>query len=514
MSTPAIPRPRFHFTPARNWMNDPNGLVHADGLWHLFFQYNPEGSDWGNMSWGHATSPDLHRWTEHPVALRHGGGEQIFSGSVVADRGDGDATPLAPADGERRLTAYYTSAYDDGRQAQSRAVSTDGGASWTRDPANPVLDRDSTAFRDPKVIRFREADGSWTWVMLTVEADDRQVLFHRSRDLRSWEESGRFGPLGPEGVVWECPDLVLLPVEGAEPGEPGGGASGAPAERRWTLLLSTNPVGEEQDPEGSAMHYLVGDFNGRRFTSDATELQRLDAGRDFYAGVTFDSAPHGAAVMIGWMSNWRYAGDVPTAPWRGAMSLPRVLSLRDRGRRLALVQRPAAFVEAALSPRPLCSVATAGGHRVPLSGHSLLRVDADTAATGDIELRLPAEPAAPAVATIAVDVAAGTLTLRRSGPTVSAIHPDFAWTSTLSLPRTDRVRLLVSLDGPLLEVFVEDGEAVASAFIPLGPGPHTAVLTTARGGAVSVAHGDGPSSATAAPTEGAATDPAGAPTLP
>lgn len=188
-----MPRPTFHFTPQRKWMNDPNGLVYDDGRWHLFFQYNPEGPNWGHMSWGHATSPGLQHWTEHPVALPYRDGEQIFSGSIVSTQGE----PL--------LTAYYTSAYDDGHQAQSMATSTDGGYTWEPDPQNPVLDRGTSAFRDPKVIRYVDGQGNIRWILLAVEADDRQVLFDSSTDLREWTLQSTFGPLGARGTCLGMP---------------------------------------------------------------------------------------------------------------------------------------------------------------------------------------------------------------------------------------------------------------------------------------------------------------------
>ncbi|WP_157759644.1 glycoside hydrolase family 32 protein [Cellulosimicrobium cellulans] len=456
-----VPRPRFHFTPRRHWMNDPNGLVHHRGLWHLYFQHNPEGSDWGNMSWGHATSPDLEHWTEHPVALPHRTGEQIFSGSVVAPRADDDV-----------LTAYYTSAYDDGRQAQSRATSHDGGFTWETDTANPVLDRGTTAFRDPKVIRYDDGRTA-RWVMLTVEADDRQVLLYTSDDLVSWEHVSTFGPLGAAGVVWECPDLVRLPLDG-DADDP-----------RWVLLLSTNPVGDDPDPAGSSMHYVVGQFDGTVFLPDSPELHRLDHGRDYYAAVTFDDAPGGEAVTIGWMSNWRYAHVFPSTPWRGAMSLPRVLALRTVHGQPALVQAPPHFVRRRLEQAAPTPVAV--GVRpteLSLTGHSLLELRWDPASTGSLSLRLRGD--ADAFVDLVHEPGSGRLRLVRGGPAAEAVHPDLPSTSTVALPGNRPAQVLLSLDGPLLEVFVDDGEATASNLVLLGAAGVTASLGTARPGTVHV----------------------------
>ncbi len=464
-----MPRPTFHFTPQRNWINDPNGLVRHRGLWHLYFQHNPEGPDWGNMSWGHATSTDLQHWTEHPVALPYRHGEQIFSGSVVAP----------PPDSDGPLTAYFTSAYADGHQAQSRATSRDGGYTWQLDPDNPILDRGTSAFRDPKVIRFVDHEGRSRWILLAVEADDRQVLFYSSDDLRTWEFLSTFGPLGPEDVVWECPDLVPLTLDDD------------PENRRWVLLLSTNPVGETPDPQGSAMHYVVGHFDGATFTADTPELTRLDHGRDCYAGVTFDSAPDGEALMLAWMSNWRYADAVPSSPWRGAMSLPRRLSLHTIDGMPRLVQEPPAFARDALARATPASVPGATQpFRLPLSGHSLVELQWDPAAVGTVQLQL--RGSAEALVHLEHEPSSNILRVTRDGPDAEAVHPDFPSTSAVALSESGPMRLLMSLDGPLLEVFVNAGEATVSNLVVLGPGPVTATLATERRGSITLTAVDVP----------------------
>ncbi|MET0843951.1 MAG: glycoside hydrolase family 32 protein [Mycetocola sp.] len=473
-----VPRPAFHFTPQRNWMNDPNGLVYHRGLWHLYYQYNPESSDWGNMSWGHATTADLRSWTEHPVALRYRDGEQIFSGSVVA----------AQLDGHDRLTAFYTSAYDDGRQAQSTAISTDGGYTWEINPDNPVLDRGTTSFRDPKVIRFADENGDFRWILLAVEADERQVLFYSSNDLRSWEYLSAYGPIGDAGVVWECPDLFPLPLDGE------------PDDIRWVLSLSTNPVGNDADPQGSSMSYLVGHFDGVAFSPEAEELRRLDHGRDFYAGVTFDSAPGGAAIMIGWMSNWRYAHFFPSAPWRGAMSLPRRLSLRTIEGTPLLVQKPPRFIRELLEQATPATVhGTGQPFDVALSSHTLVELQWDPESTGTLQFRLQGD--ADAFVELEHAPAAGTLRITRGGSAAEAIHPDFPSTTIVALGATAPARLLLSLDGPLLEAFLNGGETVISNLVTLGAGAVSATLTTEQDGPFTLTRIDVPASqGRAAPT--------------
>ena len=281
-------------------MNDPNGLIHHDGLFHLYFQYNPESSDWGNMSWGHATSTDLRQWREHEVALRFDREEEVFSGSVVFDADNSSGFGTADA---APLIALYTSATAGG-QAQALAYSVDGGYTWAKHGV--VLDRGTTDFRDPKVFRHDDR-----WIMVTVEAVDRQIHLFSSTNLRDWEPLSVFGPYGaPEGM-WECPDLFAV-------GD------------RWVLTLSINPG---HPTGGSGMQYLVGDFDGTTFS--ATHWDWLDHGHDYYAGVTFSGLAE--PTMLAWLSNWAYAREVPTHPWRGSTALPRRLSLRGD----TLIQQPA-----------------------------------------------------------------------------------------------------------------------------------------------------------------------------
>ena len=256
-------RPGYHYTPERNWMNDPNGMVYHDGLYHLYYQYNPEGSAWGNMSWGHATSPDLMTWTEQPLAIGQtfdddgNSIEDIFSGSVVVDHGN--TSGLGTGD-EDPLIALYTSAYTDnhpehaGKQAQSLAFSTDGGFTWEKYEGNPVADRDSGNFRDPKVFWYEgDTPAESHWVMVAVEATDYQVVVYTSDDLLRWEFASDFGPANAVGGIWECPDLFELPVDGN------------PEETRWVMIVNLNPGSVAG---GSGGQYFVGDFDGKTFTAE------------------------------------------------------------------------------------------------------------------------------------------------------------------------------------------------------------------------------------------------------
>ncbi len=302
-------RPRVHFTPQKNWMNDPNGMVFHKGVYHLYFQHNPQGDRWGNMSWGHATSTDLLTWTEQPLAIPQTFDDQgrpiesIFSGSVVVDEnntsgfGDGTNAPLV---------AIYTSAYEPahptraGLQAQSLAYSLDDGYTWTKFEGNPVLDRNSANFRDPKVFWYDGPGGAY-WVMVAVEALDHKVVLYKSADLKNWEHLSDFGPANSTGGIWECPDLFELPVDGD------------PNNTKWVMVVNLNPgaVGG-----GSGGQYFVGEFDGTTFTSESTEgAQSTPAGRVF-AG--FDDGTFDGWTLGNEPGNWK-DGPWGLSPASGAL---------------------------------------------------------------------------------------------------------------------------------------------------------------------------------------------------
>ncbi|MFI9213709.1 GH32 C-terminal domain-containing protein [Streptomyces sp. NPDC053253] len=276
-------RPQFHFSPAKDWLNDPNGLVWYQGEYHLFYQYNPSGSTWGNMSWGHAVSKDLVRWQELPLAIPHDDREMVFSGSAVVDRNNttGFGTRTNPA-----MVAVYTSHYkDSGKQAQSLAYSTDRGRTWTKYAGNPVLDIGSKEFRDPKVQWYAPTK---SWLMTVSLSTERKVRFYSSKDLKTWTHLSDFGPQGAVGGVWECPDLFPLPVDGD------------PRRTKWALVVNINPGGIAG---GSAAQYFVGDFDGTKFTPDddgsytappgavAQDFEGADYGSWQTTGTAFGSGP-------------------------------------------------------------------------------------------------------------------------------------------------------------------------------------------------------------------------------
>ncbi len=295
-------RPQIHFTPAKNWINDPNGMVYADGVYHLFYQYNPKGNGWGNMSWGHARSTDLLHWEEQPVALTEDHLGAIFSGSAVVDKDN------TAGFGKDAIVAIYTSA--GAKQQQSIAYSTDGGATFTKYQSNPVVaNTTKNDFRDPKVFWHAE---SQSWIMSLALGWEYGIEFLSSKNLKNWTSLSVFTSdvSACRMGQWECPDLLRFECDGVE---------------KWVLLVSVNPGGPVA---GSGTMYFVGSFDGKEFVADNMDYPLwLDYGTDNYAGVTWSNIPD-RTVYIGWMNNWLYAGNVPASPWRSAMTLPREMELK------------------------------------------------------------------------------------------------------------------------------------------------------------------------------------------
>ncbi|MCQ2239015.1 MAG: DUF4980 domain-containing protein [Bacteroidaceae bacterium] len=300
-------RPTYHHTPTYGWMNDPNGMFYLDGVWHLFYQYNPYGSMWGNMNWAHATSTDLIHWEQQGVALAPDANGTIFSGSCVVDK-DGTA-----GFGKNAVIAMYTSCiqtpHGHDLQTQSLAYSLDGGKTFKKYDNNPVLTADIADFRDPNPF-WNEAVGKWNLIM----ASGQEMRLYSSPNLKDWSEESRFGQgLGCHKGVWECPDLMKLKVKGTN-------------EEKWVLICNINPGGPFG---GSATQYFIGDFDGHKFTvddasrySDGKALWQ-DYGMDHYATVSFYNAPDGRHPMMAWMSNWEYANSIPTLQYRSANSIAR-----------------------------------------------------------------------------------------------------------------------------------------------------------------------------------------------
>ncbi len=299
-------RPLYHHAPLYGWMNDPNGMFYKDGVWHLSFQWNPYGSKWQNLSWGQSTSADLIHWTtQSDAVLEPDGLGMIFSGSSAIDRTN------SAGFGKDAVVAMYTSAAAS--QIQSLAWSEDGGYTYNVYPGNPTLTLESEA-RDPNM--FWNED-KVEWVLVLAHALEHEMLIFTSPDMKEWTLQSKFGQgLGAQDGVWECPDLFELPVVGTD-------------KKKWLLLCNLNPGGIYG---GSATQYFVGEFDGKTFIPDLDTTGKvptkwLDYGKDHYATVSFSDAPAGRRTVIGWMSNWQYAPEVPTMQYRSANTLPREIGL-------------------------------------------------------------------------------------------------------------------------------------------------------------------------------------------
>ena len=296
-------RPVYHHTPAYGWMNDPNGMFYKDGVWHLYFQHNPFGSQWENMTWGHSTSTDLMHWTYQGDAVEPDAWGTVFSGSAVVDK-EGTA-----GFGKDAVVALYTSAGEN--QTQSLAYSTNNGQTFTKYEGNPIITSNTPDFRDPHMF-WNEDIKKWNMIL----AEGQHMNIYSSADLKNWTFESSFGEgYGCHGGVWECPDLMKMKVRGTD-------------QEKWMLICNINPGGPFG---GSATQYFVGDFDGHHFTCDTKpEVTKwMDYGKDHYATVTFDNAPDGRHVAIAWMSNWQYASQVPTMQYRSANSIPRDLDLYE-----------------------------------------------------------------------------------------------------------------------------------------------------------------------------------------
>ena len=440
-------RPVFHHTPPYGWMNDPNGMFYKDGTWHLFFQHNPYGSTWGNLSWGHSTSTDLVHWTYCGDSLTPDAWGMVFSGSAVVDSAG------TAGFGPGAVVAFYTSAKSTpwgDNQMQCMAYSTDGGKTFTKYADNPVLTSAERDFRDPKVLWHAP---SRRWIM--VVAVGQEMQFFSSADLKEWRYESSFGSKqGAHGGVWECPDLVELPVEGTK-------------ERRWVLICNINPGGPFG---GSAAQYFVGRFDGKKFTNDfPTKTKWMDYGKDHYAAVTFSGAPDGRCVALGWMSNWQYAATVPTMQYRSANTIARELSLWRQGGDLLLKSAPAAETDKARADTTVVK---------PFTVSDTLVVDLTRQAAGgayEIDLDIANKGAQKIVLTLSnnkgeavsmyYDTAAREFVMDRSHSGATGFSRDFPAMTVAPGAGADNLGLRLYVDRSSIEVFGDGGRFVMTNLV-------------------------------------------------
>ena len=319
-------RPQIHFSPPKNWMNDPNGLVYYKGEYHLFYQHNPTEKRWGNIHWGHAVSKDLLHWEHLDIALEPDEYGMMFTGSAVVDKNDTSGF----FEGGEGLVVIYTTALplkskNFYLQQQCIAYSKDQGRTWHKYEGNPVIENDNWQdFRDPKVFWHEETD---SWVM--VVTNGKKVNLYRSSDLKNWKFTSDFAcnAFYFEGV-WECPDLIKLPVENTE-------------QEKWILQVG---VQDNSKAGGSGVQYFVGDFDGFKFINENPDQKAfwVDHGQDFYAAQSWYNLPENEKreVWIAWMNNLSYLEAVPTNDWNGVMSIPREIKLKKYNDEYYLKQKP------------------------------------------------------------------------------------------------------------------------------------------------------------------------------
>ncbi len=427
-------RPAYHHTPEYAWMNDPNGMFYKDGLWHLCYQYGPYGSTWNNMTWGHSISKDLMHWQQVDDAIKPDALGTIFSGSAVVDS-------LGSAGyGKDAIIAMYTQA--DRSQFQSMAYSTDGGKTFTPYKMNPVLTQDYE-FRDPHMFRH---DATGKWIVMLANALGHEMDIYSSTDLKQWSKESSFGKgYGSQAGVWECPDLLELPIRG----EKG---------KKWVLICNINPGGPFG---GSATQYFTGDFDGHKFTCDTRpEVEKwMDWGKDHYASVSWNSAPNGRTTMIAWMSNWQYANSVPTKQFRSANTLPREVELyRGDDGELYLASTPSPEVDAARDKVQSLGNLSAGATKaIPANAQGACELDVNINAGKARKVTLTLANKRGEEVVMTLDMKARKLVFNRAKSGEVAFSDDFRTTCEAPLPKGSQHNLRIFIDKSSIEIFEADG---------------------------------------------------------
>ena len=440
-------RPVYHHTPAYGWMNDPNGMFYKDGVWHLYFQHNPYGSTWGNMTWGHSTSTDLVHWQYEGDPVMADALGAVFSGSSVVDKDN------TAGFGAGTVVSFYTSAKSSpwgDVQMQSMAYSTDGGKTFTKYDGNPVITSTARDFRDPKVFWY--APGKH-WVMMLAVGQEMQIW--SSANLKDWKYESSFGQKqGAHGGVWECPDLVELPVEGTK-------------EKRWVLICNINPGGPFG---GSATQYFVGTFDGKKFTNQfPTKTKWMDYGKDHYATVTFSNAPDGRCVALGWMSNWQYAAVVPTKQYRSANTIARDLTLYRQGGDLLLKSAPSKEIEKARSTKksvPQFNVSDSYEIASLLDGNDgAYEIEMEIKNNGAEKIAFTLQNAKGENVMMYYDTATRQFVMDRSNSGETSFSPDFPAMTVAPAADVDDIRLRLFVDRSSIEAFGDGGKFVMTNIV-------------------------------------------------
>ena len=440
-------RPVYHHTPVYGWMNDPNGMFYKDGVYHLYFQYNPYGSMWANMTWGHSTSTDLTHWTYEGTAIVPDAWGAIFSGSCVVDKDN------TAGFGKGAVVAFYTSAKSTAWgdvQSQSMAYSLDNGKTFIKYEHNPILTSTERDFRDPKVFWY--APGKH-WVMMLAVGQEMQI--YSSGNLKEWKKESSFGAMqGAHGGVWECPDLVEVAVEGSK-------------EKKWVLICNLNPGGPFG---GSAAQYFVGSFDGKKFVNESpTQTKWLDWGKDNYATVTWSNAPAGRCIALGWMSNWQYANSVPTTQYRSANTLARDLTLYRVGGELYLKSKPSPEIKKARAEeKKIPTFEVKGNYEVASlladnKGAYEIEMAIENKGTSKIDFSLMNEKGEKVA--MYYDVVRKQFVMDRSASGIVGFSRDFPAVTVAPVRNTDQIHLRLFIDRSSVEAFGEEGEYVMTNLV-------------------------------------------------
>ena len=420
-------RPIYHHTPAYGWMNDPNGMFYKDGVWNLYFQHNPYGSQWENMTWGHSTSTDLVHWKFQGDPVQPDALGTVFSGSAVVDKENTSGF------GKGAVIALYTSAGES--QTQSMVYSTDNGKTFTKYEGNPVITSNVPDFRDPHMF-WNEDIKKWNMIL----AAGQHMEIYSSGNLKDWKLESSFGETyGNHGGVWECPDLMKMKVRGTN-------------KEKWMLICNINPGGPFG---GSATQYFIGDFDGHKFTCESKpEVTKwMDYGKDHYATVTFDNAPAGRRVAIAWMSNWQYANQVPTLQYRSGNSIPRDLGLFEYKGETYCSVVPSPEMTAARSKKATKSLSESCEMVVNLKGNSTITLSNDKGEK----------------VVMCYDAKAETFSMDRTKSGKMDFSNDFA--ATTKAPTYGKIsQLRIFIDKSSIEVFDAEGKmAMTNLVFPTKP---------------------------------------------
>lgn len=459
-------RPAYHHSPLYGWMNDPNGMFYKDGVWHLYYQWNPYGSKWQNMTWGHSSSKDLVNWEHHPAAIEANGLGSVFSGSSVVDANN------TVGFGENAVVSLYTSA--GASQIQSLAHSGDNGQTFEIYPGNPILTLESEA-RDPNMF-WDEANNRW--VLSLAHALDHEMLFFTSPDLTEWTLQSAFGKgVGAQGGVWECPDLFKLTVDDI-------------GEEKWVLVCNINPGGPFG---GSATQYFVGDFDGTTFKADTDAsgnipTKWMDYGKDHYATVSWSNAPDNRRTLIGWMSNWQYGGEVPTMQYRSANTLPREAGLfRGDDGQLYMSSAPSPEL-VSLRDRETLKISNksvgkkAREFALPAANDGVCEIllDLDCNKADSVDIRVANK--AGEYVTMTFNPSAKTLSFDRRNSGIVDFSQDFpAVTVSPTFESGKKVSLRIYIDKSSMEVFGNNGKFVMTNLV-FPTKPYSTLSVSSKGG--------------------------------